>query len=56
MLVLVGLGTWFTVERNAPDWVAITKLSKKELITYNKSAKIANTLNPFNPKQLDEII
>lgn len=28
----------------------------KELITYNKSAKIANTLNSFNPKQLDEII
>ena len=24
VLVLVGLGTWFTVERNAPDWVAIT--------------------------------
>ena len=36
--------------------VDITKLSKKELITYNKSAKIANTLNSFNPKQLDEII
>ena len=24
VFVLVGLGTWFTVERNAPDWVAIT--------------------------------
>lgn len=24
VLMLVGLGTWFTVERNAPDWVAIT--------------------------------
>lgn len=34
----------------------ITKLSKKELIAYNKAAKVANALNSFSPKQLDEII
>lgn len=36
--------------------VDISKMNKKELIAYNKAAKLANTLRSFNPKDIEEII
>ena len=36
--------------------VDISKMNKKELIAYNKAAKLANTLRSFNPKDIEDII